>query len=582
MPPPRACLLALEPAPTRMLFSIFRPFALTGPLLWTQQQRPPDQIYRFSRVYLYFINKRLNTLESRMKNPKKHIQVCLFILTLSTILSGFAFARKSLKYTEDRTPSTLNPLYAQDMYSVRITEGIFEGLFGWDKMQRLAPQLATSWKLSKDKKTMTIKLRKGVLWHDGKNFTSKDVVFTIKAMISRRTNLQDRYLAQIINSASVLGKHSLQLHFKKQLRRPRKWLCFKILPAHKFPRGHVRRTQYFSQKPVGTGPFRFVRWTGKKIILKRFKRYWRTPKKESLRGVILQSIPDKGIQAEVLRFGGIDNIVRVRPKDLPLFERSKHVRLYPYTTNSWWYLGLNHRRQLFRDKRVREALMLALDRDTLREATLGDGTTISGPFSPNDPLYNFQVSARSQDLKRARALLKKAGWRRKGGFLYKGPRQLKINLILSKSKRSYRPMVLGIIDQLRKVGVKVKVTWLQHATWRKKIFSQRAFDMTLHIWNFDSLSSIHPLFHSKGSLNYIGYKNKQVDILLKKVAKTTDPVIYKTIFGKLHAILHADLPYLFLWSLTNYSAITARVRNVTIHPFNYFHYIHSWKKVEEE
>lgn len=143
-------------------------------------------------------------------------------------------------------------------------------------------------------------------------------------------------------------------------------------------------------------------------------------------------------------------------------------------------------------------------------------------------------------------------------------------------------MILGIIDQLRKVGVKVKATWLQHATWRKKIFSQRAFDMTLHIWNFDSLSSIHPLFHSKGSLNYIGYKNKQVDILLKKVAKTTDPVIYKTIFGKLHAILHADLPYLFLWSLTNYSAITARVRNVTIHPFNYFHYVHSWKKVEEE
>lgn len=102
--------------------------------------------------------------------------------------------------------------------------------------------------------------------------------------------------------------------------------------------------------------------------------------------------------------------------------------------------------------------------------------------------------------------------------------------------------------------------------------------MALHIWNFDDLSTIYPLFHSKGGRNYIRYKNKMVDKLLRQSTKTTDPAIYRTIFKKIHKILHDDVPYLFLWSLTNYSALSSRVNRVVIHPFNYFHYVYQWTK----
>lgn len=496
------------------------------------------------------------------------------------VLAIFNMGAAKLKYTEDRLPPGLNPIYANDMYAVRATELIFESLVGWDKEQKPKAMLASSWKIAADKKSIVLNLRAGVLWHDNKPFTSKDVIFTIKAMTSRRTQITDRYLASIINTrkTKAMGPNKVRVVFKKRINKPLKWLHFKIIPAHKFKNnlGKVKRRNYFSQKPVGTGAFRFRSWIGKKVRLLRWKKHW-SKKKTKLKGVTLQAIPDKNIQVEVLRYGGIDAIIRVRPKDIPVFERDENIRLYPYSTNDWWYIAFNHKNKIFKDQRVREAFAYALDRDNLRSAHLGDGQTISGPFSPNDPLYNFSVTPRSKNVGKAKKLLKAAGY--KGSPIRaKGSTKLTVNFLIPRSKESYRGLCLGIQSSLRKIGVKVKLVWLNDAAWTRRVLRKKKFDMALHIWNFDELATIYPLFHSRGNYNYIGYKNKAVDKLLKQAAKTTDPVIYKAIFGKLHKILHKDLPYLFLWSLTNYSSVSSRVKRVTIHPFNYFHYAPSWRK----
>ncbi|MCB9638303.1 MAG: hypothetical protein H6727_05250 [Myxococcales bacterium] len=506
------------------------------------------------------------------RRPLMSVAVALCLLCSATVLG----APPPLKYTEDRTPSNLNPIYADDMYSVRATELIFDRLIGFDKVQKPAPGLAVKWIVGDDKKSITLNLRKGVKWHDGKDFSASDVDFTIKMMTSRRSQIADRYLAQIIKKVTIVDNLTVKVDFKKPLGKPEKWFQFKIIPAHRFKDGVVKRTDYFSQKPYGTGPFYFVKWVNKKITLKRNKNYWKTPKSK-LSGAMLQAIPDKNIQVEVLRYGGIDAIIRVRPKDLPTFERDQNVRLYPYSTNDWWYLGLNNK-NVFRDKRVRQAFVFALDRESLRSAHLGDGQVISGPFSPNDPLYNFSVSPRNQDLEKAAKLLDDAGWKKSGEFRKKRGKTLAVRMVLPKSKDSYKPIVLGIQGELRKLGVNVDLVWLNDAAWSREIFTRKNFDMTMHIWNFDDLSTIYPLFHSRGSRNYIGYKNKEVDLLLRKATLTTDPVIYKAIYGKLHKLLHDESPYIFLWSLTNYSAISSRVKKVTIHPFNYFHYVTGWRK----
>ena len=501
--------------------------------------------------------------------------ICVVVVLCLGWTMGWA-APPPLKYAEDRAPSSLNPIYADDMYSERASELIFERLIGFDKVQKPAPMLATKWVVGEDKKSITMTLRQGVKWHDGEAFTAQDVDFTIKMMTSQRSQIADRYLAQIIKKVTVSDPHTIRIEFKKALSKPERWFQFKIIPKHRFKSGMVTRTDYFSQKPFGTGIFQFNKWDGRKIILRRNSSHW-GPKKTKLSGATLQIIPDKNIQVEVLRYGGIDAIIRVRPKDLPTFERDQNVRLYPYSTNDWWYIGLNHK-GVFRDRGVREAFVYALDRESLRSAHLGDGQVISGPFSPNDPLYNFSIAPRSQDAEKAGQLLDSAGWKKAGEFRKKGGKTLKVRMVLPKSKDSYKPLVLGVQGELRKIGVDVELVWLNDAAWSREIFIKKGFDMTLHIWNFDDLSTIYPLFHSRGSRNYIGYKSKEVDNLLRKATLTTDPVIYKAIYGKLHKILHDEVPYIFLWSLTNYSSVVSRVEKVTIHPFNYFHYVSEWRK----
>ena len=493
-------------------------------------------------------------------------------------LMGTAAKATPLKYTEDRTPSVLNPVFAEDMYAVRASELLFESLIGWDKDQKPAPMLAVSWKMAEDKKSITLSLRKDVKWHDEKPFTAADVDFTIKMMTSRSTQIADRYLAQIVKKVEIIDPHTVKIIFQKELGKPERWLQFKIIPAHRFPKGQVLRSDYFNQKPYGTGPFRFKTWKGRKITLERHSTHWR---KEGikLKGVQLQAIPDKNIQREVLRYGGLDVIVRARPKDIPLYERDQGVSLTPYSTNDWWYLGLNNTTLHFKDRRVREALFFALDRGGLRDAHLGDGQVISGPFSPNDPLYNFSVEPRAQNTEKAAKLLDDAGWKLgSNGLRAKGGKVFKIDFLLPRSKTSYQDLCLAIQGELRKVGIQVELVWVDDAAWDRRVFTQKQFDMVLHIWNFDELASIFPLFHSRGNRNYIGYRNKEVDRLLEQANKTTDPIIYKAIYGKLHKMLHDEVPYVFLWSLTNYSAVSVRVKKVTIHPFNYFHYAHSWVK----
>jgi peptide/nickel transport system substrate-binding protein len=168
---------------------------------------------------------------SKGQNRSRRFPLVWRIAMLSTcVLALFVgMGAGSLKYTEDRTPTTLNPLFADDMYSVRMTELIFDGLLGYDKEQRIAPALAVAWSVAPDKRSIVFTLRKGVKWHDGKPFTSKDVAFTIASMTSRKVHLTDRYLSGIVKRVQVLGPYKVKVFFKRPLAKPALWFTFKII-----------------------------------------------------------------------------------------------------------------------------------------------------------------------------------------------------------------------------------------------------------------------------------------------------------------------------------------------------------------
>ena len=348
---------------------------------------------------------------------------------------------------------------------------------------------------------------------------------------------------------------------------------FKVLPRHVVEGPPLSIKDAFRMKPVGSGPFKFVKWEGTNLELEHNQH-----RGTGMQKVLARFIPDKKVQLDFLQYDALDAVVRVLPRHRPVIEgMAGKVTLLPYESLSWWYIGINHRHRALRKRAVRRAIARALDRDELRSVHLGAGQTISGPFAPRSPFYNDEVAPHSFDLEAVDRLMSKAGYEKKAGVFTRRGVQLKLRLAINKDWNAYKDVILDLQSRLRSAGFEVELEWYDAATWRDVIRRKRDFDMTIGAWSFDEASDIHDLFHSKGGLNYFGYKSRRMNLLLDQSRKTRDPELYREIQRRVHAHAHRDLPYVFLWSVQSYTAVSSKLTGVDIHPFRYFTWVSEWK-----
>lgn len=487
-------------------------------------------------------------------------------------------AAQNFVYPEDTRPSSLVPFFAEDMSSVRMLELIFDSLVYLNKRGDVEGGLATSWKVNGDRTSINFVLREGVTWHDGKPFTADDVVFTIKAAQNPKTVFNAKGKFAFIKDVTAQGKFGVTVTFDRPVNEPERRFRFKIMPKHAFKgKTVVKRTARFGRKPIGTGPFKVAKYGSRKVELTANDAYWNPAK---IQRVQMQHTPDKSAQVNLLKFSGkqsgVQAVIFLPPKNVPLFENSDTVVLESYHTVSWWYLAYNHKNKALKNQAVREAIALAIDREELRSANLGQGDILSGPFVESSPFYNFEVDPREQDLERARQLLDDAGFKKKGKIRKKGRTKLQLTLVIDKDLASGQELALGLEAQLRKIGIKVKSKFVDHAKYREQVFKKKKFDLTVNVWSFEEVEDIYPLFHSKGVINYIGFSNPDVDKLLETAKSTTDYKRYKEYQKQLHAKLNKELPYFFLWSLDVYSGVSKQVKDVFIQPYYYFTSFNEW------
>ncbi len=500
------------------------------------------------------------------------ILVPLLLLALASPAAGQTF-----RYPEDTRPMSLLPFFAEDMSSVRMTELVFDSLVVINKRGDVEGALATSWTADPDGGGISFVLREGVTWHDGKPFTAKDVVFTVAAAQDRKTIFNAKSKYRFIAEATANGDFGVRFTFDRSINEPERRFRFKILPKHKFTSTRIGRRDKFNKDPVGTGPYKVKRYKLRAVQLVANPDYWAPA---NIAAVLMQHTPDKSAQVNLLQYSGgkagVQAVIFLPPKNIPLFENSDSVTLEPYHTVSWWYLAYNSKNKALRDRVVREAIALAINREELLEAHLGRGDILSGPFTESSPFYNFEVEPRMQDIEAAKQMLEDAGYKLKGKTRRKGRTKLDFKFVLDKELASNQALFLGIQSQLRKVGITVRPQYVDHARYREQVFSKKNFGMTLNVWSFEEVEDVYPLFHSNGVMNFIGYDNAEVDTLLDTAKATLDYKKYKEYMRQLHAVLYKDLPYLFLWSLDVYSGISKRVQGVFIAPYNYFTFFREW------
>ncbi|MFF2045647.1 ABC transporter substrate-binding protein [Kitasatospora sp. NPDC058170] len=303
----------------------------------------------------------------------------------------------------DFTPSLL---FAQSANTL-VQRLVFNTLTRYDDKLQPQPELATSWQLGADGTSVTLKLREDVLFHSGRRFTADDVVFAVKNLQNPSRSAQLRSTAAAVTDFRKNGDFELTLVLAHPVSNLFDLFEFMIIPDSASVEDAVAGT-----KLIGTGPFTFTeRKPGSSITFARNDKYW-NPGRPYLDGVEIRIVPQAESLLSSLKTGQTHLSYGVRGKDVATLKGDPQFRIKQYDTGSGaYYIGANLTAEHVGDKRVRQAIAWAVDRDRLVQQALGGyGTVSSAPWPKSSPAYSEANATRyTHNPDKARALLREAG-----------------------------------------------------------------------------------------------------------------------------------------------------------------------------
>jgi peptide/nickel transport system substrate-binding protein len=487
-------------------------------------------------------------------------------------------------------PSTLLPVLASDSASSDINGHVYDGLLRYDKNLRLEGVMAESWEISPDNLTITFRLRKGIKWHDGAPFTSADVLFTYQMYIDPKvpTSYAEDY--RQVSRAEAPDPYTFRVTYPQPYAPALESWALPIHPKHLLEGKDVTKSP-LARAPVGTGPYRLVEWkAGEKLVLEANPDYF--DGKPYIRRVVYRIIPDSSTQFLELQSGGLDfmgltPIQYSTQTDTPAFKRN--FNKYRYLSFGYSYLGYNLRKPLFQDVRVRRAIAHAIDRQELIDGVLlGLGKVATGPYKPDTWVYNANVRKYPFDPAAARTLLAEAGWRDGDGdgVLEKDGRKLAFTIVTNQGN-DIRSKTAEILQRrLKEVGIDVQIRIVEWATFLKEFIFPGNFDVTILGWTGGPEPDQYNIWHSSKTgpreLNFIHYKNAEVDELLERGRRTFDQAERKKIYDRFQEILAEEQPYTFLYVGEALPAVARRFRGIEPAPAGITYNFIKWYVPEGE
>ncbi len=485
--------------------------------------------------------------------------------------------------------SNLIPLLAADSASHNISGLIFNGLVKYDRNVNVVGDLAESWDISKDGLVITFHLRKGVKWHDGAPFTADDVLYTYRVTIDPKTPTAYAEDFLKVKKAEVLDPYTFRVTYDKPFAPALTSWGSAILPRHLLEGKDITRSP-LARHPVGTGPYRFKEWvTGQKIVLTANPDYFEG--RPYVDGYIMRVIPDMATMFLELRAKGIDRmdltpLQYTRQTENRFFK--KNFRKYRYLSFAYTYLGFNLKNPLFADKRVRQAVAFAINKDELVDGILlGLGKPATGPFKPGTWAYNPTVKQYPHDPQKAKALLAEAGWKPNGeGILVKDGVPFSFEIIINQGNEVRRKSAEIIQKRLAQVGMVVKIRTIEWSAFIKEFINKRKFDATILGWTIPMDPDLYNVWHSSKTgpeeLNFVSYKNAEVDELLETGRSTFNIKERKRAYDRIQEILAEDLPYVFLYVPDALPIFNARFRGIDPAPIGIGYNIIKWYVPKEE
>jgi peptide/nickel transport system substrate-binding protein len=471
--------------------------------------------------------------------------------------------------------SGLIPNITSDASSHEIGGLIYSNLVRTDKNLRLEGELAEGWDISKDEVTITFRLRKGVKWHDGAEVTADDVDFTYRYMIDPKTPTAYAESFRQIRRAEVVDRYSYRVTYEKPYSPALLSWGIWILPRHilegPWKAGVDLRTTRQNRHPIGCGPYLFREWkTGEKVVAEANPDYFEG--RPYIKRVVYRIIPDSStifleLKARNIDMAGLTPIQYRRQIDYPAFRKA--FNRYRYLSNSFSYLGFNLLDPRFQDKRVRQAMAYAINKQEIIEGVLlGLGQPAVGPYKPGTWWYKADVKTYPFDAERAKALLAEVGWKdtNSEGILEKNGKPFSFTIRTNQGNLVRQQTAEIIQRRLRAVGIDVKIHIVEWAAFINQFIRKKDFEAIILGWGLGLDPDQYDIWHSSKTgpdeLNHISYKNPRVDVLLEAGRRTFDEAKRKAIYGEFQDIMAEEQPVVFLYVPDALPVVASRVRGI--------------------
>lgn len=457
--------------------------------------------------------------------------------------------RKTLR----NEPHALDPALARSTYAAAVIHQLFDGLVQFDANLNIIPSLAKSWNASHNGVEWIFKLREGISFHNGREVTAEDVIYSFTRLMDPNTNSPSTWLfdrvkgvetfragtADRIEGLVALDPHTIQITLSQPYAPFIRMLG--VVQARVVPREEIERLgDGFGREPVGTGPFRFVRWVaGKEIVLQANESYFEgRPFIDQLQYQIFSG-KDHGAILNAFEDGQLEDARLPVPARQRLTDNPEY-RLFRKPLLATLFLWLDMSNGPLRSRNVRQAINLAINREVINGTIRQHRDVLArGILPPGIPGYNPELSDYDYNPDRARQLLAEAGYPAGAGL---PPLQLWSN---AKSPEAIAENK-AIQGDLKRIGMTIELrqakSWLHFS---QEILGQQPNAMYRYAWYADFPDPdnfLSVLFNSKSNRNYANYHNPQVDFLLNQAQSENDYLRRLELYRQAETFIIADVP----------------------------------------
>ncbi|RSL32508.1 glutathione ABC transporter substrate-binding protein [Salibacterium salarium] len=441
----------------------------------------------------------------------------------------------------------IDPQGSNDVPSSNVQHNIFETLVTQDENMDIQPGLATEWEQTEDT-TWEFTLREDVTFHDGAEFNAEAVKATFDRIRDEDIGSPRAFLYEMVEEVNVIDDYTVEFVTK---------FPFAPLPSHLAHNGggiispdaieedYAAMEEgedpgsYIDENPAGTGMFKLQEWdSGNKIVLEKNEDYW--GEKPSLDTVTFQVTPEDLTRVGELETGKSDIIFPVSPSDISRVDNMENASMYVQKSLSLEYISFNTQKEPFDDKRVRQALSMAVDKDQIVDGIMdGAATKAVAPIGENVFGFSDEVEGLPYDPEQAKELLAEAGY--EDGFS---------TTLWTNDDRERQDIAEVVQQQLKEINVDVEIEVLEWGAYLDST-AEGEHDMFILGWSTvtgDADYGMHPLFHSDNvgePGNRAFFENDEIDSVLEEARRAGDDAKREELYKEAMELLVDEAPMIY-------------------------------------